>query len=156
MSELTKTELAQNDRKEVFGWLMYDWANSAFYTTVISVLLGPYITTLAQNDVGENGVVLSLGFLGAVTAKNVFTYSVTVSVFFQMLLLPVLGAIADYSNLKKRMMAFFCYLGVTASCLLFFISDYEYLTGCLLLIVANLSFGASERFLQRTFGRSYN
>ncbi len=50
-------ELKKNDRREILGWLTYDWANSAFYTTVVSVLLGPYLTSLAQVQVGENGVI---------------------------------------------------------------------------------------------------
>lgn len=136
----------KNDRREIFGWLMYDWANSAFYTTVVSVLLGPYLTSLAQAQVGENGVIFDFGFIGAVTAKNLFSLSITASVFCQVLFLPVLGAIADYSNLKKRLMAFFCYLGVTASCLLFFVTDNYYVLGSLLLIIANLSFGAANVF----------
>ncbi|HXG85654.1 MAG TPA: MFS transporter [Pyrinomonadaceae bacterium] len=136
----------KNDRREIFGWLMYDWANSAFYTTIIGVLLGPYLTALAQSHVGENGVIYSFGFLGAVTAKNLFSLSITVSVFAQVLFLPILGGIADYSNLKKRMMAFFCYLGVFASCLLFFVTDTNYLFGSALLIVSNLSFGAANVF----------
>lgn len=136
----------KNDRREIFGWLMYDWANSAFYTTVISVLLGPYLTSLAQADVGENGVIYSFGFLGAVTAKNLFSLSITVSVLAQVLVLPVLGGIADYSNLKKRMMAFFCYLGVAASCLLFFVTGAAYVFGSVLLIISNLGFGAANVF----------
>nr|MDQ3322860.1 MFS transporter [Acidobacteriota bacterium] len=136
----------KNNRREIFGWLMYDWANSAFYTTIIAVLLGPYLTALAQGHVGENGVIYSFGFLGAVTAKNLFSLSITVSVFAQVLFLPILGGIADYSNLKKRMMAFFCYLGVVASCLLFFVTDANYLFGSALLIVSNLSFGAANVF----------
>ena len=48
--------------------MLYDWANSAFYTTVVGALLGPYLISLAQADVGKTGVVLSLGPLGAVTA----------------------------------------------------------------------------------------
>ncbi|NNE67047.1 MAG: MFS transporter [Pyrinomonadaceae bacterium] len=135
----------KNDRREVFGWLMYDWANSAFYTTVISVLLGPYLTALAQSHVGDNGIVWSFGSLGAVTAKSLFHFCLTISVFLQVLLLPILGAVSDYSNLKKRLMAFFCYLGVTASCLLFFITE-NYIAGNILLIVANLSFGAANVF----------
>lgn len=139
-------EPQKNDRLEIFGWLAYDWANSAFYTTIIGVLLGPYLTALAQESVGENGVIYSFGFLGAVTAKNLFSLSITVSVFAQVLFLPILGGIADYSNLKKRMMAFFCYLGVIASCLLFFVTGENYLFGGLLLIVSNLSFGAANVF----------
>ena len=132
-----------NDRREVFGWLMYDWANSAFSTTVVTVLLGPYLTALAQSDVGENGIVLSLGPLGVVTAKSFFPYCISTSVVLQALLLPVLGAIADSSALKKPLMAVSCYAGATATCLLFFVSGHRYLMGGLLLIVANVGFGAS-------------
>lgn len=139
-------ELKKNDRREVFGWLMYDWANSAFYTTVIGVLLGPYLTSLAQATVGENGVIFNFGGLGSVTAKNLFSLSITISVFCQVLFLPILGAVADYSNLKKRLMAFFCYLGVAASGSLFFITENNYIFGSVLLIVANLSFGAANIF----------
>lgn len=135
-----------NDRREIFGWLAYDWANSAFYTTVVSVLLGPYLTSLAQAHVGENGVIFDFGALGAVTAKNLFSLSVTISVFCQVLFLPLLGAIADYSNLKKRLMAFFCYAGVAASSLLFFVSGEAYVFGSVLLVIANLCFGAANVF----------
>lgn len=139
-------QLKKNDRKEIFGWLMYDWANSAFYTTVIGVLLGPYLTSLAQASVGENGVIFSLGFLGAVTAKNLFPLSITLSVFCQVLFLPALGAVADYSNLKKRLMTVFCYTGVAASGLLFFVTGDLYVLGSVLLVIANLSFGAANIF----------
>ena len=135
-----------NDRREIFGWTMYDWANSAFTTTVVTVLLGPYLTALAQSAVGENGTVLSLGPLGSVTAKSFFPFCVSASVFLQVFLLPVLGAIADYTNLKKRLMVGFCYLGVAMTCLLFFITDDLYLLGGLLFIIANLSFGATIVF----------
>jgi UMF1 family MFS transporter len=132
-----------NDRREIFGWMMYDWANSAFSTTVAGALLSPYITTLAQANVGENGVVLSLGPLGALTAKSFFPICIAVSVLLQVFLLPVLGAIADYSHLKKRLMALFCYIGAITTCLLFFVTGNLYLLGGLLFIIANLSFGAS-------------
>jgi Permeases of the major facilitator superfamily len=143
---MTNVENKKNDRREIFGWLMYDWANSAFYTTVISVLLGPYLTSLAQAHVGDNGVVMDFAGFGSITAKSLFNFAITVSVFLQIILLPLLGAAADYSNLKKRLMAFFCYLGVAASCLLFFIEGEAYLLGSVLLIVANLSFGAANVF----------
>jgi UMF1 family MFS transporter len=58
----------------------------------------------------------------------------------------VLGALGDYSDLKKRLMALFCYIAVTANCLLFFIKDGLYLWGGLLFIVANVCFGASNVF----------
>ena len=133
-----------NDPREVFGWVVYDWANSAFVTTVSTVLLGPYLTALAQSAAGsENGVVLSLGPFGAVTAKSFYPYCVSLSVFLQLFLLPVLGAIADYTHYKKRLMAVFCYAGAAATCLLFFVTRETFLLGGLLYVAANLSFGAS-------------
>ncbi|HEY0367013.1 MAG TPA: MFS transporter [Pyrinomonadaceae bacterium] len=136
----------KNDRREIFGWKMYDWANSAFYTTVVGTLFGPYLTRLAQAAVGENGVVLDLGLLGEVTAKSLPTLCVSISVGAQVFVLPILGALGDYSNLKKRLMALFCYLGVVANCLLFFIQGNLYLAGGVLFIVANICFGASLVF----------
>src|SRR5215216_3523380 len=133
----------KNNPRELFGWKMYDWANSAFYTTVVGALFSPYLTRLAQTAVGENGVVLNLGPLGAVTAKSLPTLCVSISVGAQVLVLPILGALGDYSDLKKRMMALFCYMGVTANCLLFFVKDNLYLLGGVLFIMANVCFGAA-------------
>ena len=135
-----------NDRREIFGWTMYDWANSTFSTTVAGALLAPYVTALAQAAVGDNGVVLSLGPLGALTAKSFFPTCISLSVFLQVFMLPVLGAIADFTQLKKRLMALFCYLGVAATCFLFFVSGERFLLGGLLFIIANLCFGASIVF----------
>lgn len=143
---MEKTTLEKNNPREIFGWLAYDWANSVFFTTVVSALIGQYITALAQSAVGENGVVLSLGVLGTVTAKSLFPYSVGLSVFLQIFFLPLMGAIADYTNLKKTFMAFFCYLGVIACCLLYFVEGNLFLLGCVFFIVANLSAGASMVF----------
>ena len=135
---------ADGDRRAIFGWMMYDWANSAFQTTVVTVLMGPYLTGLAQRAVGDNGVVFGLGPLGAVTAKSFFPYCISLSVLLQVFLLPVLGAVADYTDLKKRLMMAFCYLGVAATCLLFFLSTRTYIAGGVLLVAANLCFGASN------------
>lgn len=136
----------KNDPREIFGWKMYDWANSAFYTTVVGALFSPYLTRLAQASVGENGVVLDLGFLGSVTAKSLPSLCVSISVGGQVFLLPILGALGDYSNLKKKLMALFCYIAVTANCLMFFVKDDLYLFGGVLFIIANVCFGASIVF----------
>jgi UMF1 family MFS transporter len=136
----------KNDKREIFGWVMYDWANSAFLTTTIGVLVGPYLTALAQSAVGENGTVLDLGMFGAITAKSLFPFAISLSVFGQVFLLPILGSIADYSRLKKAFMAFFCYAGVFTGCLLFFIEGNSYLLGSLLIVVSNLCMGGSLVF----------
>jgi UMF1 family MFS transporter len=136
----------KNDRREIFGWITYDWANSVFYTTVLGVLIGEYLTALAQSSVGENGVVWSLAGYDLVTAKSLFSYTVGASVFLQVFFLPVMGAIADYTHLKKTFMAFFCYLGAFACCLLFFIGAETYVLGCFFFLVSNLCAGASIVF----------
>src|ERR1700674_2231020 len=117
-----------NDRREIFGWAMYDWANSGFQTTVVTVMTGPYLTSLARHEVGENGLIFGLGPL-LVTTKSFFPYCIGLSVFLQVFLLPILGAIADYTNLKKPLMACFCYAGSVATCLLFFVTEHRYLAG---------------------------
>jgi UMF1 family MFS transporter len=148
----TTATLDKNNPREVFGWKMYDWANSAFYTTVVGALFSPYITRLAQNAVGKGGTVMNLGFLGSVTAESFPTLCVSISVGAQVLLLPILGALGDYSNLKKRLMLLFCYTAVTANALLFFISGDLYLLGGLLFIIANICFGASMVFYNAFLG----
>jgi UMF1 family MFS transporter len=136
----------KNNPREVFGWKMYDWANSAFSTTIVGALFGPYLTEITQRVVGENGLVVNLGPLGAITSKSFFPTCVSIAVFLQIFLLPVLGSIADYSNLKKKMMAAFCYIGVAATCLMFFVDGRLFWLGGVLFIVANLSFGAALVF----------
>jgi UMF1 family MFS transporter len=142
MSE--ENNFPKNDRQEIFGWMLYDWANSAFFTTVIGVLIGPYLLSLAQSSVGEDGVVFDLFFF-QVTAKGLFSFCTAVSTISLVLFLPILGAIADYTHLKKRLMAIFCYVGVVCGCLMFFITE-SYLYLSLLIIISNMAFAAANVF----------
>ncbi len=134
----------KNDRREIVGWMTYDWANSAFFTVVVGVLVGPYLLALAEKAVGADGVVLNLFFFN-VTPKGLPAFCTAISVISMVAMLPVLGAIADYTNLKKSMMAVFCYLGVIAGALLFFVTE-SYVACSVLFIVANMSFAAANVF----------
>ena len=140
------SNLQKNDPREIFGWVAFDWANHAYFTLVLGVLIGKYLTTLAHDAVGENGAILSFGGYDLVTEKSLYPYSVGLSVFLQVFFLPVLGAIADYTHLKKTFMAVFCYLGALGCALMFFVEGYLYLLGAVLFIVANLSAGAAVVF----------
>jgi MFS transporter, UMF1 family len=142
MSKVNKYQ--KNDRREIFGWMMYDWANSAFFTTVVGVLIGPYLLNLAQMAVGEDGVILDL-FLFKVTPKGLPAFCTAVSVVSMVVFLPVLGAIADYTHLKKLLMAIFCYSGVIGGSLLFFVTE-SYVACSLLFIVSTMSFAAANVF----------
>ncbi|HEY4722035.1 MAG TPA: MFS transporter, partial [Anaerolineae bacterium] len=133
-----------NNKREIRGWMLYDWANSAFSTTVITVFLGPYLAGLIEAQVGKGN---TFSFLGTpIEASSFFPYCISLSVFLQVFLLPILGAIADYSNLKRRMMLFFVIVGAACTIGLFFISGSLFVLGGVLFIIANVSFGASIVF----------
>ena len=131
----------QSTKKERFGWYMYDWANSAFYTSVITVFLGPYLTEIAKNAAGPQGSISFLGF--DIFPASYFAYIVSLSVALQVLLLPVMGAIADSTGAKKKLLGLFAYIGAFATMGLYFLEGSNYQLGGLLFVIANLSFGIS-------------
>lgn len=130
-----------NDSREIFGWGMYDWANSAFATTVITTILGPYLANLIRQ---QGGTLNLLGF--SIEADAFYPACVSISVFLQVIFLPILGTLADYTPLKKRLMLFFAYVGAGATILLFFVDGQRILLGGLLFIIGNLAFGAGVVF----------
>jgi UMF1 family MFS transporter len=127
--------------REQTGWYFYDWANSAFSTTVVAVFLGPYLTSITEAAADATGFVYPLGI--AIRAGAFFPFVVSLSVMLQVFILPVIGAVADYTHLKKRIMGLFAYIGAFATLGLYFLNDTNYLYGGLLFLVANLSFGAA-------------
>ncbi len=135
-----------NDKKEIFGWAMYDWANSAFSTTVGTVFLGPYIASLAAKaaEAGPDGMARFFGI--PVAPDSFLPYCISFSVGLQVLFLPILGAIADYSHLRKRMMQLFALIGATSTILMFFVTGSLWWLGGVLFIIANLAFGAAMVF----------
>jgi MFS family permease len=148
MAAITHPPLAAiNDRHEIFGWAMYDWANSAFSTTVITVFLGPYLASLAASaaEPFADGYARIGGL--AIAPDSVLPYCVSISVFLQVFVLPILGAIADYSHIRKRMMQLFATIGAVATVLMFLVvSPDQWWFGGLLFIFANLAFGAAIVF----------
>ncbi|RPJ51659.1 MAG: MFS transporter [Chloroflexi bacterium] len=133
-----------NDKREIFGWAMYDWANSAFSTTVVTVFLGPYLTGITRAAADANGLVYLFGV--PIRFDSFFTYLISTSVLLQVTFLPILGAMADYSHLRKQMMQLFCVLGSSATILMFFIQPGGHWLAALLFLIANLAFGASIVF----------
>ncbi len=135
-----------NDKREIFGWAMYDWANSAFSATVGTVFLGPYIAIIAHSAAESAGTDTVPFFGMGISPNSIFGYSVSISVLLQVFLLPILGAIADYSQRRKEMMRIFATTGAVATILLFFVTGTLWWLATLLYIVANLAFGAAIVF----------
>jgi UMF1 family MFS transporter len=135
---------ARNDKRTIFGWAMYDWAVSAFSTTVVTVFLGPYLTALAKAASDSNGLLFFAGV--PIKYDSLFAYCTSVSVLLQAFFLPLLSAIADYSKRRKQFLLFFTLIGSIATIMLIALEDGRHWFGATAYIIANLSFGAAMVF----------
>ncbi|HWR52223.1 MAG TPA: MFS transporter [Bryobacteraceae bacterium] len=133
--------MPSSTRSERTGWYMYDWANSAFSTTVITVLLPKYSTALARAGADADGNIRILGL--AIYADSYWSFMMAFSVILQVLVLPVIGTLADTSAHKKRLLAMCAYAGSIPTIGLFFIQSGNWQAVAPLFIVANVAFGAS-------------
>lgn len=137
-------------RREWRSWYFYDWANSAFVTTVGTVLLGPYLTAVAERaacgDVATatDPCTQTLSVLGVpVAAGSLSSYTVTFATLLSAFLLPVVGAIADRTRHKRRMLAGFAWVGSAAAASLALTGGAAWQPIVVLMIVAGLCLGAS-------------
>ncbi|NIS28851.1 MAG: MFS transporter, partial [Actinobacteria bacterium] len=106
------TTPVKNDRRTIFGWAMYDWANSA-YSTVIAGALLPAL--FADEIVPEGGFEI---FGRSLSGETLWAAVVGIGAFVLFLATPVLGAIADFSATKRRFMRVFATVGSLVSVLL--------------------------------------
>ncbi|MFF0064252.1 MFS transporter [Streptomyces sp. NPDC005279] len=128
-------------RREQRGWYFYDFACSVYSTSVLTVFLGPYLTSVAKAAADAEGFVHPLGV--PVRAGSVFAYAVSASVVVAVLLMPLAGAAADRTGRKKPLLAVAAYVGATATTGMLFLEGDRYLLGAFLLIVANASLSVS-------------
>jgi UMF1 family MFS transporter len=130
-------------RKEQRAWYFYDWANSAFSTTIAGVLFGPYLIAIAEGAATDNRIQV----LGLSIAPGALpSYTITASTLLSAVLLPLLGAVADRTARKKDLLAGFAWVGAAAASLLFFVTGDNWQLGVVSFIVANLCFGAAAVF----------
>ncbi|OKJ71484.1 MFS transporter [Streptomyces sp. CB02460] len=122
-------------RREQRGWYFYDFACSVYSTSVVTVFLGPYLTSVAKAAADPDGFVHPLGI--PVRAGSLFAYAVSASLVLAIVLMPVVGAAADRTGRKKPLLAATAYTGAAATTAMFFLAGDRYLLGAFLLIVAN-------------------
>ncbi|MFJ9213633.1 putative transporter [Streptomyces sp. L-9-10] len=132
---------ASERRREQRGWYFYDFACSVYSTSVLTVFLGPYLTSVAKAAADADGFVRPLGI--PIRAGSVFAYTVSLSIVVAVVVMPLVGAAADRSGRKKPLLALAAYLGAGATAGMFFLDGDRYLLGALLLIVANASLAVS-------------
>ena len=132
-----------NRARQQRAWYFYDWANSAFSTTVAGVLFAPYLIAIAENAAVDDRI----SVLGLSVAPGALpSYTITASTLISALLLPLLGAIADRTERKKELLAGFAWAGAFFASLLFFVKGENWELGVVAFIFANLCFGAAAVF----------
>jgi len=117
--------------KAIRAWTMYDWANSAFATTVMAAILpnyfGMYIATEAS--------------------LTLWGYTVAIGSLIAALISPILGAIADFRGSKKTFMGFFVALGVVSTALMYMVdTPGDWLLASILYILGTIGFAGSLVF----------
>ena len=121
-------------RKAIFGWALYDWANSAFATTVMAgffpLFFKSYWSAGADTALSTARLGLANSIAGIVLA----------------LLAPVLGAIADRGSARKRFLLFFAYLGAVMTVSLCLVSRGNWPLAVLLYILSVIGFSGSNIF----------
>ena len=116
------------------AWALYDWANSAAVTSILTAIFPIYFVGVAGSD------------LPPALATQRFAVATTVALVIVALLSPFLGAVADVRPVKKRMLASFMALGVSASAALYFVGRGDWLLGTVLLILINVGLNGSFVF----------
>ena len=129
--------------KEQRAWYFYDWANSAFATTIAGVLFGPYIKEIAEEAAVNNRIDV-LGI--SIAPGSLPPFIITASTILSAVLLPLLGAVADRTARKKDLLAGFAWAGSAAAAVLFFVTGDNWQLGAVAFLVANLCFAASTVF----------
>ncbi|MGH3822881.1 MAG: MFS transporter [Pseudonocardiaceae bacterium] len=147
------SEPALHRRREQRAWCWYDWANSVFSTSIVTVFGSLYLTSVARNDALAAGqtcptrnslVNCDVSIFGWVfPAGTLFNYLLAASTLLQVLVLPLTGAIADRTQHKRRMLGFFAFTGATATALLALVSGTNWRLGVVLFVIATTGYYAS-------------
>lgn len=122
------------NRRETISWALYDWANSAFATTIMAAVLPIYYASVAGATLPGN------------RASVYWGYTTSVALFLVAIISPILGAIADYMGAKKRFMGVFLGAGIVSTALLYFVGHGDWLMASLIFIVANIGFSGANVF----------
>ncbi len=124
----------KNYKKIINSWSMYDWANSAFATTIMAAVLPIYYSAIAEPSLTPNQTTAYWG------------YTNSIALILVALLGPILGAIADFRGAKKRYLTYFALIGITATALMYFLTSGDWLFASILFIVGNIGFAGANVF----------
>jgi UMF1 family MFS transporter len=130
----------RNDPKSIRAWITYDWANSAYATTILAAVLPAYF---AAEVVGDEGV----AWLGRTwTGQDLWAIVVGFGPLLMFLVTPLLGAMADFSGLKKRFLVVFATWGALVTSLMFFVTTGDVVLTLTLFLLADIGFVGANVF----------
>jgi UMF1 family MFS transporter len=124
----------KSEKKAVWGWVMYDWANSAFATTVMAGFFPIFYKQFWSYGVDVNMSTAQLGFGNSVGS------------LFVALMAPILGAIADKGSVKKKFLLLFAYLGVLMTAGLFLIQKGQWGMAIFVYVMGLIGFSGANIF----------
>lgn len=122
------------DRKELRAWAMYDWANSAFTTTIMAAVMPIYFHDVAGVNLAEHDRTAYWG------------YTSGIAMLIIALAAPALGAIADSMGARKKFLKWFIALGVSSSAGMYFIGKGDWQLAAILFIIGNIGFAGGNIF----------
>jgi len=122
-------------KRRINAWAMYDWANSAFATTILASLLPIYYSTVAGSTLPSEA-----------TATAYWSLTISFSLFVLAILSPILGTVSDVMRSKKRLLAIFIGGGVLGTGLLVLVSTGDWLLASLCFVLGRIGFGGSIIF----------
>ena len=122
------------NRPELRAWAMYDWANSAFQTTVITAVFPRFFADFAAAG------------LTPAEATARFAWATTIAVTITAVIGPILGAIADVRGWKKRLLGVSMTVGIVATLLMATITRGDWTYAAIVFMVANIGIAASFVF----------
>ena len=132
--------MIKNEKRTIFGWCMYDWANSAYVTTVVAGLLQSYF---ARVIVGTEGVQIGNS---TISATSLWGYMIGFAAFLAFLFAPVLGAISDFSSAKKKFLLSFAYTGSLFTTLLYFCQSGDIWKTAIIFVIAQFGYVCANVF----------
>ena len=121
-------------KKLINSWAMYDWANSAFATTIMAAVLPIYYRTIAEPSLTGNQI------------TSYWAYTTAIAMLLIALITPVLGAMADFRGHKKRYLTIFALFGIIATAFMFFLTTGNWLLASSLFILGNIGFAGANVF----------
>jgi UMF1 family MFS transporter len=126
--------MALSDRRSVYSWALYDWANSAYATTVMA---GFFPLFFKEYFSASADVTVSTAQLGIANS---------LSSLIIVLIAPLLGAIADVGGIKKRFLFLFAYLGVLMTLSLSLVGEGAWEAAAFVYVMGNIGFMGSNTF----------